>query len=94
MKILSIVISILMVFSLFATFVKAEDSTENVDISKYLIKAREIFGVSMDYDEVNSNVGDHSISINWNMKNDYSMSERITFDFNGNGLNYQKKVDD
>ena len=37
MKILSIVISILMVFSLFATFVKAEDSTENVDISKYVI---------------------------------------------------------
>lgn len=94
MKILSIVISILMVFSLFATFVKAEDSTENVDISKYVIKAREIFGVSMDYDEVNSNVGDHSISINWNMKNDYSMSERITFDFNGNVLNYNKNFDD
>lgn len=94
MKILSIVISILMVFSLFATFVKAEDSTENVDISKYVIKAREIFGVSMDYDEVNSNVGDNSISINWNMKNDYSMSERITFDFNGNVLNYNKNFDD
>ena len=63
MKILSIVISILMVFSLFATFAKAEAPTEdeNVDISKYVIKAREIFGVSMDYDEVNSNVGDNSI---------------------------------
>lgn len=94
MKILSIVISILMVFSLFATFVKAEDSTENVDISKYVIKAREIFGVSMDYDEVNSNVGDHSISINWNMKNDYSMSERITFDFSENVLNYNKNLSD
>lgn len=96
MKFLSIVISILMVFSLFATFAKAEAPTEdeNVDISKYVIKAREIFGVSMDYDEVNSNVGDHSISINWNMKNDYSMSERITFDFNGNVLNYNKNFDD
>lgn len=96
MKVLSIVISILMVFSLFATFAKAEAPTEdeNVDISKYVIKAREIFGVSMDYDEVNSSVGDNSISINWNMKNDYSMSERITFDFNGNVLNYNKNFDD
>lgn len=96
MKILSIVISILMVFSLFATFAKAEAPTEdeNVDISKYVIKAREIFGVSMDYDEVNSSVGDNSISINWNMKNDYSMSERITFDFSENVLNYNKNLSD
>lgn len=96
MKILSIVISIFMVFSLFATFAKAEAPTEdeNVDISKYVIKAREIFGVSMDYDEVNSSVGDNSISINWNMKNDYSMSERITFDFSENVLNYNKNLSD
>ena len=96
MKILSIVISILMVFSSFATFAKAEAPTEdeNVDISKYVIRAREIFGVSMDYDEVNSSVGDNFISINWNMTDDYSMSERITFDFNENVLNYRKNLDD
>ena len=96
MKILSIVISILMVFSSFATFAKAEAPTEdeNVDISKYVIRAREIFGVSMDYDEVNSSVGDNFISINWNMTDDYSMSERIAFDFNENVLNYRKNLDD
>lgn len=96
MKVLSIIISILMVFSSFAVFAKAEAPTEdeNVDISKYVIRAREIFGVSMDYDEVNSSVGDNFISINWNMTDDYSMSERITFDFNENVLNYRKNLDD
>lgn len=96
MKVLSIIISILMVFSSFAVFAKAKAPTEdeNVDISKYVIRAREIFGVSMDYDEVNSSVSDNFISINWNMTDDYSMSERITFDFNENVLNYRKNLDD
>lgn len=83
MKVLSIIISILMVFSSFAVFAKAEAPTEdeNVDISKYVIRAREIFGVSMDYDEVNSSVSDNSVTINWEMKNDYTKHERVTFGF-------------
>lgn len=96
MKVLSIIISILMVFSSFAVFAKAEAPTEdeNVDISKYVIRAREIFGVSMDYDEVNSSVSDNSVTINWEMKNDYTKHERVTFDFYDNVLIYNKNVED
>lgn len=93
MKFISLLLSFLMVVTFFAPIKAMEKDNGNVDITDYVTRARELFGVSMDYDEVDSSVGENSIRINWSVKNDFDRNESITFDYNKNVLSYHKNFE-
>lgn len=92
MKKLSFLLAIFMLFSLISPLdANAKKSAEKVDITSYIEKAREVFAISKDYDEVSSNIDEYSINIGWRMKNDYDKGEDVTFDYNKNIIYYSKR---
>lgn len=93
MKFISFLLSFFMVAPLFTPIKAAENEEGNIDITDYVVRARDLFGVSMDYDEVDSNVSENSVRINWSVKNDYDRNESVTFDYNKNVLSYHKNFE-
>lgn len=90
MKFISLLLSFFMVVPFFTPIKAMENEEGNIDITDYVTRARDLFGVSMDYDEVNSSVDENIIRINWSVKNDYDRNESIGFDYDKNVLSYRK----
>lgn len=95
MKLLSILLSLMMFFTMTINTYAKEPETANLknDITEYVTRARDIFGISMDYDKVDSNFDDNTVSIYWQNKDYYGRNESVMFDKKLNVLSYYKDLE-
>lgn len=88
---ISLFLAFILLFSSISPIkLKAEPKNTNIDITDYIKRAREIFGISKDYDKVTSNIGEEKISIKWSFTKDNDKREGITFDYSKNVIDYYK----
>ena len=67
---------------------------ENIDLTDYFKKARDVLKIKEDYDKVNSNVNDETVNISWSYNNTYKNGEDVEMDRDKNIVSYDNHAED